>query len=172
MAKHKKRSKGRKDIAFAAISVTENLAVGALVNNTAIFGALIAALGDDFYAISADLMWTMVDGTGGQGPVEVGVAHGDYTIAEVKEYLDVDMSDPGNLIAKEQNRRLIRRAGIFNVLSGAESLFDGQAKRLPLKFVINEGSPFNMWLMNRSGGTLTTGMLIRVSGTVFGRWLY
>ncbi len=170
MAKNHRRRRRRRGI--TTIPVSGSIVVGALATGIVISGNLIAQVAEDFFAISADLSWNIRGHTAGEGPLRVGVAHGDYVVSEIKEYLDVDMSDPGDKIAIERGRRQIRRAGVFTGLDADEALFDGMQRRVPLKFIINDTKALNLYLHNQSGATLTTGTTLQVDGQVYGRWLY
>ncbi len=132
---------------------------------------LNAVFAEDLYIISIDCMWTINGLTAGEGPIEVGFAHDDYTVSEVKEFLEASLVDPDNKISQEQSRRKVRRSGTFNGLSTNESLNDGKPIRTKMKFIIGDGHAINHWAKNRSGGALTSGAVVRMSGTIYGRWL-
>ncbi len=153
------------------INVHENLALGALVDNVVI-AADSDAFTNRFFLISADLEWAMRDHTGGEGPLKVGIAHGDYTVTEIQENLALTgMEDDGDKIAQEQGRRLVRSSGQFSGLSSDEALNDGMAIRTTAKFVIQDGQTVKFYTWNRSGATLTTGTAISITGKLYGKWL-
>ncbi len=136
---------------------------------------LMTNLSEDFFVISADLHFEIRDGTVGEGPLQVGLAHGDYTVTEIKECLDVDLSNPSDKIAVERSRRLVRRAGFFqqNLSAAGEQMpQNGEVKRYKLKWMINDGVSLDFWVHNQSGGALTGGGTVIVSGTLYGRWVY
>ncbi len=169
MGKHCRR-RGR---GFVAMPVAGSVLPSTLTSGTVIKSPLIENLAEDFFAISADLTWTIRDGTVNEGPLQIGLAHGDYTVAEIKEWLDVDLSNPANLIAREQGGRKCRRTGFFQQGLGAagEVLNDGKMIRTRLKFLMNDGVSLDFWVHNQSGASLSGGATVIVSGTVYGRWI-
>jgi len=172
MAKNHKTSRRRNRRGFVTLPVSGSVQLSTLASGIVITGDLIANLSEDFFAISMDIAWTIRDLTAGEGPLQLLAAHGDYTPTELKEYLDVDLSNPANLIAREQGSRKIRRVGFFSGLNSDEVLNDGQQIRTRLKFILNDGVSLNLGVHNQSGATLTTGATVIFAGQVYGRWLY
>lgn len=169
MAKHgrRKQSKG-----FVAIPVATNITLSTLDANVTLVASLIGTLTEDFYCISADLQWTLRTLTAGEGPIQIGLAHGDYAVGEIQENLDVVYLGPGDKIAQERARRQIRRVGMFSGLAADEVLENGTSIRTKIKFMIDDGKTLNVFASNRSGATLTTGAIVQIHGTVYGRWVY
>ncbi len=161
----KKRRRG-----FFAVPVTTSVALSTLVNGIVIQTGLTSAFGREAFLISADLLWTLQNATATEGPIQVGLSHNNYSVTEVKEMLDSSSLDTSDKITQEQQRRAVRRAGIFSVLGADEVLNDGMPLRTRIKFGVNDGDVLNMWVMNLSGGTLTTGATVRAIGTLYGRW--
>ncbi len=166
MAKHR----GKKRSGFVAIPVSQQITLSTLASNTVIGADLIAALTEDLYVISADLMWSLLGHTGGEGPLQVGIAHGDLSVAEIAENLNANVTGPDDIIQMEKARRPVRKAGMFSGLGAQETLNDGKEVRTKIKFSIGDGKAVIAWVVNRSGATLTTGSLIRVDGMIYGRW--
>ncbi len=102
--------------------------------------------------------------TAGDGPIEVGVAHSDYTSTEIEEALEAGGAwDEGNLVAQEQAKRRVRRIG---VLTGEETaLNEGQPIKVRLNWLIATGDTLQFWMRNR-GIQLTTGMEVAFSGVL------
>ncbi len=156
---------------MAVINVNESNALLTLADG-AVLGVDSDPFGREFFAISADLYWAMRNHTAGEGPVIVGVAHSDYTDVEVAENLNLTgMEDPGDKVAQEQGRRLIRRTGQFSGIGTDEVLNDGRAKRVKIGFVITDGFSLAFWAQNKNGGALTTGTVVETSGKIYGRWI-
>ncbi len=170
MAKHGKKNKG-----FVAIPVNASLTLSTLANNTVLSGGLLGTLTEDFFVISADLQWTIRDLAVGEDPITVGLAHGDYTVGEILEALDVTFLGPGTKIEQERSRRLIRRVGAFMGIiasPGGQHLNDGKSIKTKCKFVIQNGKDLNAYAVNRSGvANLATGAIVQIFGTVYGRWI-
>ena len=139
-----KKRTSRRGKNFQAIPVDVSVALSTLGNGTVIAANLLAALAENYYAISADLQWTIHDLTATEVPIEVGVSHGDLSVTEVGECLDVSFTDPGDIIARERARRPVRRAGVFSGNDSNQSLSDGNPIRSTIKFMVNEGKSLDM----------------------------
>ncbi len=180
MAKHQRRR--RRSKGFVAIPFDGDLVIGTLLNDAVIQASVVGAVfTEDFYCISADLQLTVSGLTAGEGdPSTVGYNHGDYSAAQVAENLNVQLLGPGNKLQQEQSRRLVRRAGALQSLTGLNDSTQlnlvgggdgGRIIRTKLKFVVQSGQELELWFMNRSGATITTGAQARFSGTLYGRWI-
>ncbi len=140
--------------------------------------AFPGVLTEDLYAISCEINAQVINLTAGEGdPMFLGWAHGDYSDPEIEENLEVSFLGPGDKVAQERARRLVRKSGILLPeellhttmrLSGKTG--EGLVKT-KLRFVINSGKNLSIWVYNKSGATLTTGSSLRFQGTVYGRWL-
>lgn len=124
------------------------------------------------YLISADAVWTMRDHTAGEGPIEVGYAHGIYSATEIKEAIESGASWASDtLTALEKSRRKVRMVGVFPGLSTEEVLNDGKPIRTKLNFTITDGENLSVYVYNRSGGSLTTGTIITCDGVCYTKLL-
>lgn len=154
------------------IPVTAEFSVGALTDNAVAKSDLLGGnLTEDFYWAGSKLTWSARGGTSGEGAVEVGLAHGDYTAAEIEENLEVAFLGPLAKIQQEQARRLVRRVGTFPQVSADERLNDGVPVVTASKFVQQDGASPAVWAHNLSGATLTTGLVIIITGHIYGRWI-
>ncbi len=107
----------------------------------------------------------------GDGPIMVGVAHGDYTVAEIEEYLESTGSwDEGNLIDQETSKRKIRRIGKFeNPIDEAAVavLNDGKPIKTKLNWILNDGATLQYWAYNLGTSALaTTSPIVNAEGHV------
>ncbi len=168
MVKHPQRGNRRKN--FVAIPFAAGLTLSTLADGVVLAGAALAAFGEDIFIVSMDLLWTLRGGTAGEGPIIVGVAHGDLTVTEIKEALEAELTDPDDIIAKERARRPVRRVGVFPGLATNESLEDGKKIRQKVKFSVGDTHTLNLFAQNNSGGALTGGQICNISGTIYGRW--
>ncbi len=104
------------------------------------------------------------------GPFQVYVAHGNYTDAEVEEFIEQATSwDLGDMVAKEIRSRRIRLIGVFeNPKAVAETarLNDGRPITTKLNWVLAEGDTVKFGLYN-SGGIAATTTVINLH--VFGK---
>ncbi len=125
---------------------------------------------DRIFVVSIDVT-PMVEGfTVGEGPIEVGVAHSDYTAAEIEEWVENETSMFGELdqIAIEIRRRKIRSIGVFDGLTIVEKMNEGVPVRVKLLWPLSEGAGLSFWAYNR-GIQLTTGASVQTQGKVYWR---
>ncbi len=163
-----RKGRGRKRSFILKGEVDETLALGTLASAVVIGDGFNDTVDDSAWAISAELTWTIRDRTVNQAPIIVGLAHGDYTDAEIEEFLENTGSwTRGDLIAQEIGRRRIRVVGSFEGLTPDEVLNDGKTIKTKLGFLLLPGQTVKLWAWNKSGATLTTGAAIGVFGHVW-----
>ncbi len=172
--KHSRKQSRRKN--FVALPVTGQVALLTLADNTVVAANLHTGnFTEDFYAISADLEVSVRGLTSGEGPpASWGLSHSDYNVTEIKENLEVSLLGRGSKIEQERTRRLVRNGGqMFKLVVGDARMLpnDEAQRRVPLRFMIQEGFALNIWLMNRSASAYTTGAILEWFGTVYGRWV-
>ncbi len=103
---------------------------------------------------SVKLIWEVDGGTAtvDDGPVMVGVAHSDYTSAEIEEWIENLASwDSGDMIGQEVGRRRIRRAGIIHIGEATTTqvvLNDGKPIRTKCGWQLNTGQTVKVWAYN------------------------
>ena len=105
----------------------------------------------------------------GDGPILVGIAHSDYSSAEIQEVIDATASwDEGDLVAREVGARKVRRIGIFDNPddeAAVSVLNDGKPIRTKLNWILLQGQTLKLWSMNLGTSPLaTTAPLVRVEG--------
>ncbi len=170
MPKH--TGKGRSRKGFVALRVDKQITLSTLADATFLVADLFGgALTEDLYVISADVTWAIRGQTANEGPIEVGYAHGDYTVTELAQWSVSDQFSPDDKIAQEQGRRLVRSAGMFPALNISEVLNNGTPLKTKIRFTVGSGIAFNIWALNSSGGALTGGAVVEIHGTIYGRWL-
>ncbi len=172
----KKRSGRRR--AVVTIPDAQNIILGTLNNDTAVFGTSVP-ITDDFFCYSFDITATLRDLTLGQGPIQIGWCNADFSVAEVVEALDARPLGASDMIERERARRPVRVFGQFDGTAGgvatttayAERLNDGKTLRVKVmrKFTKNLGMV--LFAVNRSGANLTTGGLVFNQVRWYGRWL-
>ncbi len=114
--------------------------------------------------------WTRVTQGTDVGPILVGIAHNDYTDAEIEAWIETtnswDVSD--NLATREISKRLIRRIGILETPSTAdrmEALNDGKPIKTKLNWTLQSGQTLKVWAYNQGAAAFaTTSPKISVSG--------
>ncbi len=156
-----KRKRGRAMGRYVKGNVDEDFALGTLAANTGILEAS-DTVGERTRITSVDVSYTLSGMTpiDNSGPIEVGFAHSDYTLAEIEEFLELTTSwNEGDLLDKEVSSRLIRRIGVFDTpASAGESytLNDGKAIKTRLNWILNAGQGLNWFAYNQGGVALAT----------------
>ncbi len=148
------------------------MALGTLADDTVVLTSLIGQnFGEYIFCISVDLLATITNLASGEVPIVIGVAHGDLTVTEILEFLGAELTDPDDIIQKERSRRPVRRVAQYSDPTGAGAVNDGKKVRTTMKFTVGNDHSVSFWAVNRSGAALTTGAIIKISGTLFGRWI-
>ncbi len=141
------------------------MAAGALAAGDVISEDISATVDADTVFISAEIGWSTFGFTPGQGAITVGLAHGNYTSAEIEECLEQLASwDLGDLVAQEQRRRMVRVIGSFPNTAADEVLNDGLLTKTKLGWMVAIGETLQPFIWNSSGQTLTTGGSIVLTG--------
>jgi len=165
-----RRSRKRKrDPNFVVIKVFSQNSPAALANNTA-FAETMVSLDDDLYLIAADLLWSMNDHTVAEGPITVGIASSSMTAANITEAVDASPTNRGDTIALERAKRPVRKVGDFSGATLLETLNNGTPIRTRMRFPLSHNQTLNSFSINRSGATLTTGTVIKITGELYARW--
>ncbi len=156
-------------------NVDEELSLGTLASKDVVGAVFDETVNERTLVSSIDAMWTMENFTSadGVGPIVVGVAHGDYTDAEVEEYLeDAGQWNEGNLVAsREVAKRLIRQIGVFPAAPGggvgSAVLNEGKPIKTKLNWILLQGQSIRLWAFNTGTGPIaTTVPVVRANGHV------
>ncbi len=96
------------------------------------------------------------------GPIMVGIAHSDYTDAEIEEFIENTGSwDEGDLVSQEVGKRKIRIVGIFQTPPGAQAvdvmvLNDGKPITTKCGWILNQGQTLDLWAYNLGSAAVAT----------------
>ncbi len=144
-------------------NINVDIAGGTLAAVTAILGSTVDQVSDRMLLSSVVATYSFAGFTGGDniGPVEVGIAHHDYTLTEVEQYLEAANSwDEGNLTTREVMGRKIRRVGVFPVQAAsageAAVLNDGKQIKTKLNWILTEGQGLNFWIYNQGSAAFAS----------------
>ncbi len=160
MANKPKRRSG-----FRRLPFQHNMVLLTPATGTVVKGDFAQTVDDKMWFISAELVWGLQALTPGEGPITVGLAHGDYSATEIEEFIEASASwDAGDKVSQEQRRRKIRIVGMFSGEVADEVLNNGNPIKTYLGMSIEEGETVATWAYNQSGGTLTTGAALRING--------
>ncbi len=150
MAKHPKRSRrGRKYRRYLKGQINATQDIGTLAGRTLQSQLVTDTLTEKAWLSSVKATWALSDVTQSNsvGPLMVGVAHSDYTNAEVEAWIEQTSSwEQGDKIAQEVAKRKIRRVGVFQLFASDETI------------VLNDGKP----ITTKCGWQLVTGQTVRI----------
>jgi len=149
------------------VRVTPTLALGALATVTAITTGMSGVADGAYRCVSIKATWALKELATDEGPVIVGYAHSDYTVAEIKEAIEASAAiSIGNKVAQEQANRLVRQVGIF-MENG--SLNDGEPITTKLNWFIPIGDEVNLFVYNDDTVVLAATARIQVNGNMWVR---
>ncbi len=139
------------------------LALSTLGSKVLISGTLSNATDEKCRWTSIDAAYSMSGLTTTEGPIAFGVAHPDYSDAEIEESIEafgaMTLEDK---VANERANRLVRLIG---VLSEEETAFrGGQMVKTRLNWMLATGEQPKFWAYNLNAGALTTGAALHVAG--------
>ncbi len=169
MTKKKYSKKNRRG--FVAIPFSASFALTTLADDLVLATALTGVLFKEMFVISVDSLWSLKGHTPGEVPINFGFCHDNLTTIEIAENLSAELTDPSDIITREQARRPVRKVGQFSGQTAAQTFNDGRLERTKIKFKVNDGHALALYIQNRSGAALTTGSIIECNGTIFGRWV-
>ncbi len=162
-------AKRRRRFDLRGVRVSANSGdLSTLATITAIKSTLLASpVGSPYRVMSVKATWSVVPFTAGDGPLVVGICHGDYTVTEIKEHIESAGSiDVGDMIAQERSRRLIRIVGTHSSVTD-NTLNAGRPIKTKLNWLIGLGKTLSFFVYNDGAGSLTTGSFQKVNGTAW-----
>ncbi len=161
MAKKPKRRMGK----YIRGNVDENLSLTTLGPATLVGVAFDETVNERTFVSSIVAQWALDDFTPGAdiGPIVCGVAHGDYTDAEIEAFVENTGSwNEGDMIqGREIGRRLIRVVGTFPS-PGSDSaalgvvLNDGKPIKTKLNWTLLQGQTLRYWGYNTGTSAVAT----------------
>lgn len=170
MAKGKPRARRRMG-RYIRGNVDEQLNLSTLASKTLISAAFDETVNERTLVSSIVASWSLQAFTPatGDGPVLVGVAHGDYSSAEIEAFLETTGSwNEGDLVAQEVGKRRIRRVGVLGATTGPltpSSLNDGKPIKTKLNWILLQGQTLQVWAYNMGSSALeTTNPVVDVQG--------
>ncbi len=152
------------------------MSIGALASADVISSAIVNNATNNMRVVSAHLAFTWADV---QATIDdaaaFGLAHGDYTAAEIEECLEAGGAmDKGDKIALEQSNRLVREIGQFASIAGSPvgggaQFNEGRPVKVKLNWNLSIGEALQVWVRNNSGVVYTTGSTLSTSGKLWVR---
>ncbi len=158
MAKHPKKRRFRR---YIRGEVDEDLDIATLGAKTLVSADFDETVNERTFVSSLDAIWVLSDMTAAanDGPILCGVAHSDYTDAEIEAFIEATASwNEGDLVAQEVGRRKIKKVGIFgrNGIDADQQsvLNDGKAIKTKLKWILLQGQGLKLWAYNMGDSPL------------------
>ncbi len=156
------------------VRVAAFVTIGALDTLDVVLGNIGAATSGTLRVISVNFsyIWSTISATI-DGGMQFGLAHSDYTAAEIEECLEVNASmDLGDKVAQEQANRLVRQVGTIGgtgtAVVGTEASFnDGKPMKTRLNWLLSPGDQIVAWIRNGSGTIWTTGSSLSIQGDIW-----
>ncbi len=170
MAKKRRRSKRRFNL--RRVRVSNSTAVGALTSQDVLTGGLTNAADDTYRCVSVKFVYGWTGIAAIDDGMEFGLAHSDYSAAEIEECLEANNSiDLGDKVAQEQANRLVRTIGIFqgtpNTAAGGSVHNDGRPVHTKLNWLMSIADTLSIWVRNSTGTVYTTGSNITTIGDMW-----
>ncbi len=128
--------------------------------------ALTGSADGAYRCMSVKASWRSQELTDADGPLVVGYAHSDYSVTEIKEFIESSAAiSVGDKVAQEKSNRLIRIVGTLGDAVD-DVLNDGKLISTKLNWLMPIGKAVNAFAYN-DGITMTTGALVRINGTMW-----
>ncbi len=158
-----KRGRGRRRMGrYIRGEVDEEMAIGTLGAKVVIFAGFDQTVVERTFISSVIARWSLknVTPSATAGPLLVGIAHGDYTAAEIEEWVENTGSwSEADLVQQEVGRRKIRKVGIFpntGAVADASVLNNGLPVRTKLGWILTTGQTVSSWAYNLGTGPYAT----------------
>ncbi len=168
MAKHGKRKYRR----YIRGAIDKRMALGTLGADTVIGANFDGSVNERTFVSSIVAAWTMDEFTpaSDDGPIIVGIAHSDYSDAEIEAWIEnaAGSWNEGDLVAQEVGKRKIRRVGVFNDPASANqnvALIEGRMLKTKCNWILLQGQTVKLWAYNAGSSALaTTDPTVHVQG--------
>lgn len=135
--------------------IDEDIGLATLAGKTAVATVFGSTVTETTRISSVEITATLsgfTEGVDNTGPVMCGIAHSDYTTAEIEAWIEATASwSEGDLVAQEVSNRRIRRLGIFPsavVALGSAPLNDGRPIKEKLNWRLSTGQSLRSWAYN------------------------
>ncbi len=145
-------------------SLNEQLSLGTLAGKTLSSAVSAGVLLEKAWLSSVKATWAVSEWTPSaeDGPILCGVAHSDYTSAEIEAWIENEAGSwsESDMVQQEIARRRIRRVGVFQTLvsgsSHAWTMNDGRPIHTKCGWQLRTGQGVRMWVYNMGTGAFET----------------
>ncbi len=154
-------------------SVEEQVSLGTLAGQTLIRAGFDQTVNERTLVSSIVATYDVKNFTSGAaiGPLMVGIAHSDYTNAEIEAWIeDTGSWDEGDLVRQEIGNRKIRFVCELRAGATAADGFvanDGKPIKTKLNWILLQGQTLSLWVFNLGGSAIgTTIPIVQATGHV------
>ncbi len=161
LAKHGKRR--RRYRRYLRGPLDEELNLGTLASKALVAQAVTGVVNEQAWISSINASWALSDfsNNAGDGPIMVGIAHSDYSAAEIEAWIENANSwNQASLVDQEIAKRKIRMVGIFRAgelgTVGGSRLENGRQMRTKCNWLLSTGQTIDIWAYNMGGSPLDT----------------
>ncbi len=159
MAKRKPKRKFRK---YLKGDINHRLVATGLAARTLVGTVLVETVNERTWLSSVKAAWSIesITAVEGAGPMMCGLAHSDYSDAEIEEFLENTGSwNEGDLVNQEIAKRKIRRVGVFDTPQAVEDavvLNDGRPITTKCGWILLQGQTIRLWVYNMGQSAFAT----------------
>jgi len=165
----------RRDRNFISIPFTQSTSLGAMAAGACLEDILLDTLLQPLRVISVDITARVESINNEAVTLQFGLSHSAYTTAQIVECIDARPVSRDDKVAIEQTNRLVRPVGTVHktILADEDTglWIGGDEKRVRLNWRVGQPESLAVWMINRTGSTLTTGGVFNIEGTAYCRWL-
>ncbi len=154
--------KGGSFRAYIPGPIDESFALGTLSASSIIISTLGEVVTEKAWLSSIKAAWSLKNYTVAtdDGPIMVGIAHSDYTAAEIEAWIENTAGwSQSDLVAQEVAKRKIRKVGVFESPATALDdavLNDGKPIRTKCGWMLMTGQTISLWAYNMGDSNLAT----------------
>lgn len=162
-----------KDGKGAILRENQVITLSTLANGTAIKAASQLAIAEDFRIIKSEYFMSYEGFTQGEGPVYIGIADNELSVAEIAECVGAEgpLDRNDNLATERANRPVWLLAQLTVDKAYGTLTPDGMPYEKVLRWTFSNADGWTFFAINKSGSALTTGTVIYVHAKHFGVWV-
>ncbi len=156
-------AKRRKFRRYLRGSIDSALDIGTLAANTLVSVAAAATVNERTFISSVRMMHSLANVTpqADRGPLRVGIAHSDYTDAEIEQWIENTGSwNEGDKVSQEIAKRKIKDIGVFGIDATSANvvlvLNDGKFITTKLGWILLQGQTVRFWAFNEGSQAYAT----------------
>ncbi len=143
-------------------NVDEELALTALASKDVVGAVFDETVNERTLVSSIVANWSLANWTdiANAGPIVFGVAHSDYTDAEIEEWIEsTGQWNEGNMVSREISGRKIRQIGTLGGGGSAaetDVLNDGKPVKTKLNWILLQAQTLRVWAYNSGSAAVAT----------------